>query len=318
MVVEFFAQLVFAFGVTAPIFVLVALGIALKQHKFVDSTFTNSASKLVFNICMPTMLFFAMVNTDIRATLDFPYLGVALSGTLLLFILFSLVAPIVVTEKRDRGVFVQGAFRSNLAIIGLAFCLNAYGEEGLAKGSVLMSVVTVFYNILSIYTLSSSLSDKKTSFFSLFSGVLKNPLILGIMTGIGVNLIQLPVPSFAATAGEYVARMTLPLALICIGASLSLSEFRSSSVVSVVAVFAKLIVMPTAMLIGAYWIGFPQTEMGILFLMMSAPSVAAGYVMVQAMGGNDRLAANIIVLSTLASIVTVSVGLAVLKQMGIA
>ena len=318
MITDFFTQLAFAFGVTAPIFVLVALGIVLKTRNFLDSTFTNSASKLVFNICMPTMLFFAMVNTDIRATVDFPYLGVALSGTLLLFILFSLVAPIVVTDKRDRGVFVQGAFRSNLAIIGLAFCLNAYGEEGLAKGSVLMSVVTIFYNILSIYTLNQSLSESKTNFFNLLLGVLKNPLILGIAAGIGANLIQLPVPSFAATAGEYVARMTLPLALIYIGASLSLSEFRSSSIVSVVAVFAKLIVMPTALLIGAYWIGFPQTEMGILFLMMSAPSAAAGYVMVQALGGNAKLAANIIVLSTLASIVTVSVGLAVLKQTGIA
>ena len=55
-------------------------------------------------------------------------------------------------------------------------------------------------------------------------------------------------------------------------------------------------------------------DLGILFLMSSTPTAAASYIMVKAMKGNETLAANIIVMSTVASLLTVSIGLAILKS----
>lgn len=317
MLAEFLSLLSFAFGVTGPIFVLVFLGIALKKLKLIDGAFMDNASRLVFLVALPSMLFVSMVKADIRAVFNGPYLGVVLAGTLLTFVLLSLLAKWVVTNPRDRGVFVQGAFRSNLAIVGLAFCLNAYGEEGLAKASIFISVVTVAYNILAIYTLNASLKASRPSLADLVLDIVKNPLIVGIVAGILVNIAGLSVPGFVITSGEYVAYMTLPLALICIGGTISFAEFKNSSRVSLIAVFAKLIAVPLIIFYMAYLWGFEKMDLGVLFLMVASPSAAASYVMVQAMGGNSKLAANIVVISTLGSLCTVSFGLALLGQMGV-
>lgn len=317
MISEFLSLLSFAFGVTGPIFVLVFLGIVLKRLKLIDSTFMDSASKLVFNVALPTMLFVSVVKTDIRTVFNGSYLMTILVGTLITFVLLSLLAKWVVKNPRDRGVFVQGAFRSNLAIIGLAFCLNAYGEAGLAMASIIISVITVAYNILSIYTLSASLKQGRLDPGGMAIDIAKNPLIIGILAGVVVNLAEIPVPNFLMTSGEYIAYMTLPLALICIGGTLSLAEFKSTSSESLIAVLAKLVFVPAVIVYMAYLYGFGKMELGILFLMVGSPAAAVSYVMVQAMGGNSKLAANIVVIGTLASLFTVSFGLVLLKQLGV-
>lgn len=277
----------------------------------------DSASKLVFMVALPAMLFISMLKTDIQTTLNAPYLAITLVGTLITFVLLSLLAPLVVKQQRDRGVFIQGAFRGNLAIVGLAFCLNAYGEAGLARASILISVVTVFSNILSIYTLNASLNNGRTDPFRMLVSIVKNPLIVSILAGMAVNLLGISPPEVLITSGEYLAFMSLPLALICIGGTLSFTEFKNSSSVSIIAAFAKLVVVPLIIVYIAYVFGTSKMDLGILFLMVSSPTAAASYVMVQAMGGNAKLAANIIVISTLASLITVSFGLAMLKQIGL-
>ena len=317
MLSEFISLLAFAFGVTAPIFVLVFLGVFLKRIQFIDDAFMNSATKLVFNISLPCLLFVSMVKTDIQSVINGPYLLIALLGTFAAFIALSLIAPFIVKNKKDRGVFVQGGFRSNLAIIGLAFVLNAYGEQGLAKASILISAVTVLYNILSIYTLQTNLSETRIKVQELILSIVKNPLIIAILSGIAVNLIGLPIPEFAITSGEYLSYMTLPLALICIGGTISLAEFKKSSAVSLTAVFFKLVIAPFLIVYPAYLWGFSKTDIGILFLMVACPTAAASYVMVKGVGGNAKLAANIIVISTLLSLFSVSFGLAFLKYYGV-
>lgn len=314
---EFFSLLGFAFGVTGPIFLLVFLGIMLKKLRVIDDSFTDAASKLTFLVAMPTMLFMSMINTDIRSVINGAYLLYALIGTLVLFFIFSVLTPLFVKERRDRGVFIQGAFRANLAIVGLAFCFNAYGDIGLAKASILMSVMTILYNILSVYTLTTSLSSEGVKASRVLRNIAKNPLIIGLVAGIACSLLAVPLPVVLTTGGEYVARMTLPLALICIGGAMSLDEFKNSSSVSTIAVVSKLIIVPIAMVYPAYLFGFEAIDLGVLFLMVSAPTAAASYIMVQGMGGNGKLAANIVVISTLASVITVSFGLAALKQAGI-
>ena len=75
-------------------------------------------------------------------------------------------------------------------------------------------------------------------------------------------------------------------------------------------------VVPLMLTAGGYGLGFRTTELGVLFLMSSAPTAAASYVMVRAMGGNSDLAANIIVLTTLGSLLVTSVGVALLRSQG--
>jgi hypothetical protein len=80
---------------------------------------------------------------------------------------------------------------------------------------------------------------------------------------------------------------------------------------------SKLVFIPLVFTLGGVWLGFRGVDLGVLLLMSSAPTAAASYVMVRAMGGNAVLAANIVVLTTLGSILTTSLGITVLRGMGL-
>ena len=246
---------------------------------------------------------------------NFALIGFGIAATLLVWGTGELTARLAVREERDRGVVVQGIFRSNMAIIGLAYCVNAYGEPGLAAASLYVGLVTILFNVLSVVTLSSSLHASQSPWRVLRS-VAMNPLIIGIVLALPVSISGLQLPGILLQSGEYFARMTLPLALLCTGAALDFRSLRHDPRDTVLAAAGKLVVVPLVFVLAGAALGFRGMDLGILLLMSSAPS-AAGYVMVRAMGGNAALAANIITLTTVGSLFTTSAGIVVLKSMNL-
>jgi hypothetical protein len=136
----------FAFSVTAPIFLMVLIGMALKRLRMITEEFIDTASKLVFNLGLPTLLFTSSATTDFSRLADMNLLVAMGLMTLTVFTLTQLTARWHVQQTRDEGVFVQGAFRGNLVITGLAFCANAYGEQGLAIAALPVAMTVVLYN----------------------------------------------------------------------------------------------------------------------------------------------------------------------------
>jgi hypothetical protein len=227
-----------------------------------------------------------------------------------------LLAEIFIYPPLERGVVVQGAFRSNMGIVGLAYCANAYGEVGLAAASIYLGPVTILFNVLAVITLNRSLNKHRSVAGTLFD-IARNPLILGIVLALPVAWTHVQLPSILLQSGEYFAQMTLPLALLCTGASLSLKALREDSHNAVIASVGKLLIVPFIITLGGYWLGFRDMDLGILFLMTSSPTAAASYIMVRAMSGNAVLAANIIALTTFGSILVASMGVALLRLQGL-
>ncbi len=290
------------------------LGFLLKRWGLLTADFCQTASALVYNISLPTLLFLVIVRADLSQLFDLRLLSVALAATLLLFFSLSLSAQRLVAEPRERGIFVQAGFRGNLAVVGLAFCGNAYGEAGLAAASVLMAVLTIAYNLLAVYCLEKSLASKGSpNLLQLLQSVVKNPLILAIVAALLCAYWQLPVPNLLEKSGDYVARLTLPLALLCIGASLSLDSLRQSSQLSFIAVLIKLVVAPLLVTGAVYTAGFRDMTLALAFMLSASPTASVSFIMVTALGGNGRLASNMIALSTLGSVISVSIGITLLK-----
>lgn len=311
------STLAFAFSVTAPIFVMVGLGVLLKKYQAIDDEFISVSSKLVFNIGLPVMLFTSTATRDFSQLVTPSHLAAVVLATLIIFLLASVTARWHIHRQRDHGVFVQGAFRGNLMIVGLAFCANAYGEQGLAIAALPIAVLIVLYNMLSVYTLTNSLTSREKNAIHTLMTFLKNPLIIGIAAGLAINAINVTLPQLALDTSRYVGQMTLPLALLCIGGALNLRQLHHSRSAAIAASAWKLVLSPLALLAIAVPLGIRGAELGVLFLLGACPSATAGFVMVGAMGGNAELAAKIVVASTLASLFTVTGGLLILKTSGL-
>lgn len=297
--------------VTGPIFIIVLLGLVLKRVGFIDDHFNQMASKLVFSICLPVLLFTTITQIPLDDTINLPLLGVSLLLTLASFLL-SWLFVLPVEPRRDRGVMVQGAFRTNLGVIGLALCSNAYGAEGLALASLLMAVLTVFYNILAVFILSFY-SGTELNWRKVILDIFKNPLIVAISIAVLVVLLGLKVPGILLSAGEYIGAMALPLALLGTGAGMSLRALRDSGRATSLVIGLKAFLLPLLVTLAAIQFGLRGLELGVLFLLFVSPTATASYAMVKAIGANDSLAANLVMTTTLVCIVSCSVGLFLLK-----
>jgi predicted permease len=313
---NFLDVLAFSFSITGPIFVILALGYALRRWQVINDAFVDTGSKLVFNITLPALLFISISKTHFEEAANLPLIAFGLTATFAIYLLLEWGAKAADVPPRDRGVVVQGGFRSNMAIIGLAYCVNAYGDPGLVMASLYVGLVTILFNVLSVVTLSRSLHTAQ-GWTKIAAGIARNPLIIGILLALPVSWTGVPIPGVLLKSGEYFAQMTLPLALLCTGASLNFQSLRLEVASTVLAAGTKLLLVPLVFSIGGIALGFRGMELGILLLMSSAPSAAAGYVMVRAMGGNATLAANIIALTTLGSILMTSIGVTVLRGAGL-
>ena len=310
------ATLSFALSVTAPIFVMLVLGMVLKRRAMINDEFINTASKLVYNIGLPVMLFSTCATAHFSEMADKNVLIAFALMTALVFMGSLLSAHWHCKDSRDHGVFIQGAFRGNLVTVGLAFCANAYGERGLAIAALPVAMTVVFYNVLSVYVLNRSLHPTRSSFKPTLIGIAKNPLIIGIFLGLIINAIALPLPEPLLDSSKYLSQMVLPLALICIGGALNLMHFTRFDSATLSASIWKLILSPLLACGIAIYLGVRGDALAILFLLAASPTATSSFVMVQALNGNSELTANIIVQTTLASIVTVTIGLWWLQSAG--
>lgn len=310
----------FAFSVTVPTLLMMLLGVFLRHLRLIDDQFCDTASRVVFNIALPCLLFFSIAGNHEDFQSHVPMMMHAAIGTLGSFLLLELVAPYLVKDRRERGIFVQGGFRGNAAILGVAYASMAFGSEGVSVASFYIVVTVILYNVLSVITLARSLStgpNGRPSFASIIRGVVTNPLIIGILLALPFSIFSIPIPDVFTKTGNYISGIALPLALLCTGASLDFRAMFRSSNVAMLSCVARVLVVPLLLFLGGWLYGFRGAPLGVIFLLSATPTAAASYVMARAMGGNPTLAANIIALTTLASFFTTALGLLLLRGSGL-
>lgn len=298
--------------ITLPVFAMVFIGLVLKRVGWIDQGFVATASALVFKATMPTLIFLSLIKADIETAFH-PWLMAYFALATLASFLASWAWALWRVSHADRGVYVQGAFRGNCGIVGLALAASMYGDYGLSAGGLLLGVVILSYNVLSVIVLTAYRPGKDANWRSIAKHVARNPLILAVLAALPFAILEIGLPGWLMTSGEYFASLTLPLALICIGATLSVSALRQSYGPAVGASMLKMVTLPVLATAGAWLVGFSGRELGMLFLFFASPTAAASFVMVKAMGGDAKLAANIIAISTLMASLSVTAGIFVLK-----
>lgn len=309
---ELFAR---TLDITLPVFAMVFVGIGLKRLGWIDRTFVTTASALVFKATLPTLIFLSLIKADIGVALDIPMMLFFALATLCQFALSWLWARYRVPYA-ERGIYVQGAFRGNCGVVGLALAAGMYGNYGLSAGSLLVGVVIVMYNALSVVVLATYQPGQATNWRSILKHIATNPLIISVVVALPFTALSISLPSWVMTSGDYFASLTLPLALICIGATLSVSSIRDKSDVAVSSSVMKMAVLPALSTAAAWVAGFEGAQLGLLFLFFASPTAAASFVMVKAMGGNAALAANIIAITTLMASITITLGIFALRLLG--
>ncbi len=301
--------------IVLPVFLVIGLGFGIKRTGLVDGKFILQLNRLVFFVALPALLFHRIAHADFRASFNATLLF-GLIGTIIVTFVGSYLYGLLRNYPKPRlGAFCQASSRGNLAFMGLAVVFNAYGEEGFATAGVLLGILIPLVNLLSVLVLLLSQQNTNRSISSTFwmQQLAFNPLIIASFTGILWSYYELPLPAVIDRALGIITGMSLPLALIAIGASFSPKKLQGDIRVAGVATGIKVVVQPLIAVLTLVALGISGRELGIGMIIAGTPTATAAYIMAQQLKADAELSSSIIMLSTLCSLLTYTVALYLLS-----
>jgi predicted permease len=315
----------FSINCVAPIFLIIALGVLLKRGGILSRPVVATFNTIAFNVALPLLLFRDIALSDIRQLFEPTFILYAIGATVVGFSLTWALAERFMKDKTAIGAFVQGSYRGNYAIIGLFLIIHILGHSG--KGALITAFAIPVYNILAVVVLSvRSINPQPINLRRTLSKIARNPLILGIVAGVPFSVWQIPLfthpyTHFVAATIDYLAVIANPLVLLSIGASISRSKLRAGWLKAAIASTIKLVISPAIFTGIAYlWrrpLGFTGEDLLVLMIMFAVPTAVASYIMAVKMHNDEDLAANIVLLTSLFSIFTLTAGIYLLKSTGI-
>ncbi len=287
--------------IISPIFIIMCCGALIRTMGLIDALYITSSNKLLYYFFLPVFLFLNIYSSHLKHPLNIKLIIGYIIGTLATFILSYIFTCLRKYPPSIKGTFVQGSFRGNIGYIGLAIVFNTFGKIGLSTASILLGFLTPFINFLSI--LSFLIPEKKTkglnNLFTLIKEVAVNPIIISSVLGILFNRAHIPVPDIIITTLSYISKVTLPLALFIIGASIHLPKFNKDIFIPIFVNIFKLIIMPMFIWIFLVFFHITGTDLYIGIIFAAAPTAVVTYVFASQFNGDMEIASLIVVISVI-------------------
>ncbi len=302
--------------IVLPVFLLIGLGYGVRRAGLVDDIFFQQANTLVFYVCLPLLLFYKIGTADFSSSFNIKLVIASIAAIGCCFILSYLYAKGRGYAAPVHGAFCQGAFRGNLANVGLAMAYNAYGDIGLTKAGILVGFLVPILNFFAILALTLP-QQQRVSYHKIATQIILNPLILASFAGVLWSFFQLPTPVLFDRSLNIATAMTLPLSLLCIGGSFSLARFRGDLWTAALATASKLLLLPLVTFAFLLLLGVTGLDLAIGLIMAGAPTAVVTYIMACHMNADGELAGTIVVMATGLSIVSYTIILFCLHANGI-
>lgn len=311
-------NLIFSLNATLPIFFTMLLGSFFKRVGLIDESFSAKMNKFAFAVALPALLFQDISAVDIRKSWNggfvlFCFIATFLSITGVTGLSFFVV------KREERGEFVQGAYRSSAAILGIAFIQNIYGTSGMAP---LMIIGTVpLYNAFAVIVLSllkpGQRKMDKALLQKTLKGIVTNPIILGIAAGFVWAILKIPQPEILQKTVKNMAVLATPLGLMAMGASFEGKKALGKLKPTLIASALKLVVLAAIFLPIAVRLGYRESELVAILVMLGSATTVSSFVMARNMGHEGVLTSSIVMVTTLCSAFTLTGWLFLLKTLGL-
>ncbi len=311
-------SLIYSLNATVPVFLVMVLGYVLRRAEILNANFVAVSNKFNFKVTLPVLLFTDMAATDIRADFDGALVLFSALVTLVMFSAVWLLARLLLRDRTLIGAFVQASCRSSVAVLGIAFITNIYGDAGVAPMMILGAVP--LFNILSVVVLTfegegaqSGVSNLKRAAV----GIVTNPILIGLVLGTLSGLLRIHYPPIVDKALDLVASLATPQALICIGAGFEGRKALAKLKPTLAASAVKLVILPAVFLTLAVLLDFRDQALVALIIMLGSPSTPSCYVMAKNMNNDGVLTSSVIVATTLLSAFTLTFWIFLARWLGL-
>ena len=307
-------SILLSFQVMLPVFLTILLGAFLQKIGLMPKRMIGDLNRLCFKCFLPVMLFNNVRATDFRQYFEWHLISYAIVSVLLLFAVLLWIIPRTVKHPEQQSVMIQGIYRSNYVILGIPIVSNIYQGESIATITMLIAIIVPLFNLLAVYLFERFNGQNKHDPIKMLGSIARNPLIIATVLGMLYTLCGIQFPTFFVATLSDLAGITIPLALLILGADLDLNLETTSVKLLVTAVIGKVLIVPLLFLPPAIALGFRGQALASLLAMYASPAAVSGYIMAQNENADHHLAGQIVVITSIISCFTLFIFIALLRQ----
>ncbi len=311
-----------------PLIICMAAGYLFRRTKLVDEGFCRKCNTFCFKTFLPLMIFMNVYNSDLESAVQPGAFLFAAAAVLVIFAAAFLIIPRIVRKgsvdsagspvsaASRQAVLIQCIFRSNFVIFGYQVVANVYGAGQAAVASVMAAIVVPLYNVLAVITLEY-FTNSKNGLRPVILGIIKNPLIIGAVAALLFKLSGLTLPAPLYTGLSDMAGMATPLALVVLGGTFHFDALRRNAGALAIGTLGKIVVAPLVMVPIAAAFGFRDANLLSLVIVFASPAAVNSYTMAAAYGHDPELAGQLVVVTSVLSMVSVFGWIFLLRTLGL-
>lgn len=294
-----------------PVFLSLGIGIIIRKYHILKLSTFKDMNNLVFYLFIPTNIMIGIYNSRLEINENMKFVILLLFYIVLLFS-FLLILGKLLSRKDNNTDFpelLQCLFRSNFIIMGIPILQLLFGD--ISSGAYAFAISSPIIGILSV-VLFNTYTNNNFNVRELLISIVKNPLVLATAIGIFLNISSLSFPTSAETVINTIANSSSVMSLIVMGGTLQFSKFSTPAASLVKVSLIKLIVIPTVFLLLSIPFDLTLFEKAILVLIFGGPTAISAYSLAYTTNGNANLTSEIIMFSTILSILTIPLFLCII------
>lgn len=276
-----------------PVFLLILIGVMLRRLDFPGAAFWPGIERLTYYLAFPALLIHRLALADFSEANFLPFFLVIGGSLGVVSAVIWLLKGVLARTNADFTSVFQGGIRFN-TYIGLAAASALFGDAGLVVAAIAVGIMIPLVNVLCIVTFALANDDQRLSFYGLAKGLITNPLIMGCLAGIALNLTAIGLPGWTAEVLARLGATALPLGLLAVGVALSLGTVKQDWLAILNSSLFKFLLLPSVMLALSALLGLDTMSRQVLLLLACLPTASSAYILARQLGGNAPMMANII------------------------
>lgn len=308
-------------AITVPIYVAIALGYGLTRWGVFAKTDMRAFGTFVVKVAMPALLFNALSQRSLSDILNSEYVAAyALASLITLVLSVTWALKVLKTTRSMSACMGLGMTCSNSGFVGYPIALLSLGP--IAGVSLALNMIVENLIIIPLMLAWAETGSCQQRWHQIFiqtlKGMLKNPMIWGIVLGFAFSWFSIQLPASLSRAVTLFAQASGALSLFVIGGSLVGLPVRGMESRVAQITFGKLIVHPLVMWAVLTWlIPISDPVLRTAVLLTCAMPIMGIYPILTQKHGHDGLSAAALLVTTMASFVTLNLLLWVLQMHGL-
>jgi predicted permease len=295
------------FDVVLPVFIVALLGGAVGRWKNLP---VSAISTLVFYLFTPSLVFYSLSTTEVSAGDAGRILAVMLFTFFSMFIASNIWSFARRHEAPMRAAVALSATTPNVGNMGLPVSQLAFGAAGLDVAVMCFVIGSIMGNSVGIVIGSTAGSGSKRE---ALRAPLRFPAVYAAMAGVIVNVLSIDLPVAIDSPAKSLAGAAVPTMLVVLGLQLRQAGGRDFLPDTIAVNLFRLLLAPGSALLACILLDLHGITRDALIVAAAMPTAVIATIVATEFKANPAFVTRIVVTSTIASMISLSVLISLLQ-----